>query len=43
MEGEWSCYERWALLMEGEKSCQRVRGSQFNGGKNSSCLWRWPV
>ena len=29
-------------LMEGERSCQRVRGGQFNGGK-IVMLWRWPV
>ena len=27
-------------LMEGKRSCQRVRGGQFNGGR---MLWRWPV
>ena len=53
MEGEWSCYEggqfkggRMVMLqcslMEGEKSCQRVRGGQFNGGR-IVILWRWPV
>ena len=44
MEGEWSCYGqlkggRMVMLqsvtsMEGERSCQRVRGGQFNGGRN---------
>ena len=28
-------------LMEGERSCQRVRGSQFNGRR--IMLWRYPV
>ena len=53
MEGEWSCYEGGQFkgrrmemlrrsLMEGEKSCQRVRGGQVNGGR-ILILWRWPV
>ena len=29
-------------LMEGERSCQRVSGGQFNGGR-IVMLWRWPV
>ena len=28
--------------MEGERSCQRVSGGQFNGGI-IVMLWRWPV
>ena len=54
MEGEWSCYGggqfKWGRmvmlrkmsLMEGERSCQRVRDGQFNGGI-MVMLWRWPV
>ena len=29
-------------LMEGERSCQRVSGGQFNGGI-IVMLWRWQV
>ena len=29
-------------LMEGERSCQRVRCGHFNGGR-IVMLWRWPV
>ena len=32
----------WRMsLMEGERSCQRVSGGQFNGGR--VMLRRWPV
>ena len=29
-------------LMKGERSCQRVNGGKFNGGR-IVMLWRWPV
>ena len=29
-------------LMEGERSCQKVSGGQFNGGR-IVMLWRWRV
>ena len=29
-------------LIEGERSCHRVSGAQFNGGR-IVMLWRWPV
>ena len=45
MEGEWSCYRGgqfkggrmimfiWVTLLEGERSCQRVRGGSLTEGE----------
>ena len=34
----------WKMsLIEGERSCQRVRGGQFNGGRVVVEVASWPV